>query len=81
MATLKKPDAAGDEGVRTMSGIPLQTTYRPADLEGLADVTEGDVAPVDEDRDGRRASGHGGCDRADPRCLSPHVSPGTTGCA
>jgi methylmalonyl-CoA mutase, N-terminal domain len=33
MATLKKPDAAGDEGVRTMSGIPLQTTYGPADLE------------------------------------------------
>src|SRR5918996_1891381 len=33
MAPVKKPDATRDDTVRTMSGIPLQTTYRPADLE------------------------------------------------
>jgi len=33
MAPVKKPDAAPrDETIRTMSGIPLQATYRPSDL-------------------------------------------------
>ena len=33
MAPVKKPDTDRDETARTMSGIPLQTTYRPSDLE------------------------------------------------